>query len=135
MGTESIKVGVIGTGAIGSIHAENLMRRTIGARVIAVMDIDQDRANSVAAACDGARVYSDASELIADPDVDAVLIASTDASHAEFTLGCIEAGKPALCEKPLATTAADAERVVRAELAGWAAPGAGRLHARVRSCA
>lgn len=117
MTSETINVGVIGAGAIGSLHAENLMRRTIGATVVAVMDIKEAAANAVAAACDGARAYDDAGDLIADPDVDAVLIASTDRSHADFTLGCIEAGKPVLCEKPLATTAADAERIVNAELA------------------
>lgn len=117
MASDTINVGMIGTGAIGSLHAENLMRRTIGATVSAVMDIDRERAAAVATACDGARVYHDGGDLIADPDVDAVLIASTDVTHADFTIGCIEAGKPALCEKPLATTVADAERVLRAELA------------------
>lgn len=117
MGSETINVGVIGTGAIGGVHAENLMRRTIGAKVVALMDIDRERAEAVAAACDGARVFHEASDLIADPDVDAVLVASTDASHADITIACIEAGKPVLCEKPLATTVADAERVLRAELA------------------
>lgn len=117
MGSETIRVGVIGTGRIGGVHAENLMRRTIGARVVALMDIDQERAAEVAAACDGARVFSEASDLIAHPDVDAVLVASTDATHADITIACIEAGKPVLCEKPLATTLADAERVLRAELA------------------
>ena len=67
------------------------------------MDIDQERANAVAAACDGARVHADAGDLIADPAVDAILIASTDRTHAEFAIACIEAGKPVLCEKPLAT--------------------------------
>ena len=117
MSEETINVGVIGTGTIGSVHADNLMRRVIGATVTAVMDIDHERANAVAAACDGARAYADASDLIADPDVDAVLIATTDITHADFTISCLEAGKPVLCEKPLATTVADAERVLRAELA------------------
>ena len=49
--------------------------------------------------------------------MDAVLIASPDTTHADLTIACIEAGKPVLCEKPLATAVADAERVVRAELA------------------
>jgi len=117
LGRETIRVGVIGTGAIGGVHADNLMRRTPGATVVAVMDIDRARANAVAAACDGTRVFSDAGELIADPEVDAVLIASTDATHADITIACIEADKPVLCEKPLATSVADAERVVNAELA------------------
>ena len=116
MASETIRVGVIGTGAIGSLHADNLMRRTIGATVTAVMDINRERAHAVAAAYDGARVCADAGELIADPNVDAVLIASTDRTHADFAIACIKAGKPVLCEKPLATTVADAERVLRAEL-------------------
>ncbi len=116
MGRETINVGLIGTGAIGTLHAENLMRHTIGAQVVAVMDIDQERAHAVAAACDGARVYAAAGALIADPAVDAVLIASTDHTHADFAIACIEADKPVLCEKPLATTVADAERVLHAEL-------------------
>ena len=111
-----VGVGVIGAGMIGGVHAENLARRTIGARVAAVTDIDRGRAESVAAAC-GARVALDAGELIADPAVDAVLIASPDHTHADLTIACLEAGKPVLCEKPLATTVADAERVLRAEMA------------------
>lgn len=117
MGEEIAGVGIIGAGAIGRVHADNLARRTVGARVVAVMDVDAERAETVAAASGAGRVYADAAALIDDPEVDAVLIASPDATHAEFTLACIGAGKPVLCEKPLATTAADAERVLRAEVA------------------
>ncbi len=113
---DSVGVGVIGTGMIGSLHTRNLAQRTHGAQVVGVMDIDSARARSLAAEI-GATAYTDASELIADAAVDALLIASPDAAHAEQTLACIEAGKPVLCEKPLATTAADAERVLQAELA------------------
>ena len=117
MGEETVGVGIIGAGAIGRVHAENLARRTIGARVAAVMDVDAERAADVAAATGAKRVYADAIALIDDPEVDAVLIASPDATHAEYTLACISAGKPVLCEKPLATTAADALRVLQAEMA------------------
>lgn len=116
MTSRSLGVGVIGGGMIGSLHAENLARRTVGARVAAVMDIERERAQRVAAACD-ARACVDAADLIADPAVDAVLIASPDATHADLTVACIQAGKPTLCEKPLATSAADAERILRAEMA------------------
>ena len=118
MSKQTVRVGVIGTGAIGSLHARNLAHRTRGAKVVAVMDIDRERVEDVAAECGGARAYTDASALIADADVDAVLIASPDATHARLTIACIEAGKPTLCEKPLATTLADAERVLHTEIAG-----------------
>lgn len=116
MSADSLQVGVIGTGAIGSLHAHNLALRTIGARVAAVMDIDRERADVVALAC-GARAVTEAAALIADPEVDAILIASPDDSHAELSLAAIAAGKPVLCEKPLATSLEDAERIVKAELA------------------
>lgn len=116
MKKELLQVGVIGAGMIGSLHARNISRLTPGAAVSAVMDVDQARAQSVAADC-GAIVHTDAAALIADAAVDAVLIASPDAFHAEQAIACIEAGKPVLCEKPMATTAVDGERVLRAELA------------------
>ena len=115
MKTDSIGVGLIGTGMIGTVHAGNLARRAIGAHVAAVMDIDQARAEAAAAEL-GAKACASAADLIANPSVDAVLIASPDAAHADQTIACIEAGKPVLCEKPLATTVADGERVLRAEL-------------------
>ena len=117
MGNENVRVGIIGTGDIGRVHARNLAIRTIGARLAAVMDVDAQRAQSVAAEYGAAQEYSDAFDLINDPAVHAVLVASPDATHAEFTLACIEAGKSVLCEKPLATTRADAERVIQAEMA------------------
>ena len=115
MKNDLIQVGVIGAGMIGSVHAGNLARRTIGAKVVAVMDIDQARAEAVAADC-GAIAYTDASALIADPAVDAVLIASPDFAHADQAMACIAAAKPALCEKPMASTVVDAERVLLAEV-------------------
>jgi len=116
MKNELLQVGVIGTGMIGALHARNISRETAGAAVAAVMDIDEARARTVAADC-GARAYTDAAALIAEPAVNAVLIASPDAFHAEQTIACIDAGKPVLCEKPMATTVVDGERVLRAELA------------------
>ena len=116
MSNEIAKVGVIGTGMIGSLHAGILTRQTSGSRVVAVMDIDQDRAAAVAADCGGARAFTDANALINYADVDAVLIASPDAFHAQQALACIAAGKPVLCEKPMATTRLDAERILHAEM-------------------
>lgn len=113
-----VHIGVIGVGAMGRRHAVNLTRRVPNATVVAVMDADEARATAVAEECGGGRVFADARELIASPEVEAVVIASPDATHAPLTLACIDAGKPILCEKPPAVDAADARRVFQAEIAG-----------------
>jgi myo-inositol 2-dehydrogenase / D-chiro-inositol 1-dehydrogenase len=110
----TIRVGVIGTGAMGTDHARKLAASVGGATVSAVADVDRDRADAVAHEV-GARVAGNGLDLIASDDVDAVLIASTVETHLEFTLAAVEAGKPVLCEKPLAATAEEALRVVAAE--------------------
>lgn len=112
----SIGVGVIGAGIMGSDHARTLAGRTKGARLVAVSDTDAHRA-SAAAAEDSARLHLDARALIDDGDVEAVLIASPDPTHEELVLACLEAGKPVLCEKPLAPTIDGCLRVVAAETA------------------
>jgi myo-inositol 2-dehydrogenase/D-chiro-inositol 1-dehydrogenase len=79
-----------------------------------VADADPVRAAAVAGS---ARVHDDPLALVADAEVDAVIIASSDATHEAFVLACLEAGKPVLCEKPLAATAEAGLRVVEAEAA------------------
>ncbi len=58
MSNQTVRVGVIGTGAIGSLHARNLAHRTPGAQAMAAMDIHREQAEAVAAKCGGARVYT-----------------------------------------------------------------------------
>jgi len=112
----TVKVGVIGTGMIGSEHVGRLSRQVVGARVSAVFDVATERAAEVAAPA-GATAHTSWEALVADPGVDAVVIASPGELHPDQTVACIEAGKPVLCEKPLATTPAEALRVVQAEAA------------------
>jgi myo-inositol 2-dehydrogenase/D-chiro-inositol 1-dehydrogenase len=108
----SLAVGVIGTGVMGAEHARLLREETRGAHLAAVCDVDAARA---AAAAQGAQVFTDPAALIAA--VDAVVIASPDATHAALARACLAAGKPVLCEKPLATDPAEALDLVRAEAA------------------
>jgi len=115
--SQTVSVGVIGTGGMGTRHALNLHRAVGGARVAAVYDLDQDRARQVAGMCGQALVFEDPERLIDDSHVDAVVIASPDDTHAGLTLACLRAGKPVLSEKPLATTVEDAVRVLDAEVA------------------
>ena len=111
----NIAVGVIGTGGMGMRHAVNLHRFVGGATIAGVYDLDQTHARLAAAQSGAAQLFDDPIELIENPGIDAVVIASPDDTHANLTLACLKAGKPVLCEKPLATTVADAEKVLEAE--------------------
>ena len=113
----SIGIGVIGTGIMGSDHARTLAGSIKGAALAAVSDTDAERASALAAATRAGRVHADGFALVADPDVDAVLIASPDPTHEDLVLACLSAGKPVLCEKPLSPSVEGCLRVVAAETA------------------
>jgi myo-inositol 2-dehydrogenase/D-chiro-inositol 1-dehydrogenase len=106
-------VGVIGIGIMGADHAQILHRFVSGAELVLVADVDLDRAERVANLL-GCRVTSDPLALIDDAEVDAILVASHDSTHAEFVLAGANAGKPVLCEKPLAPTLAESAELIRA---------------------
>jgi myo-inositol 2-dehydrogenase / D-chiro-inositol 1-dehydrogenase len=109
-----IRVGVIGAGIMGADHVKTLQGSVSGAEVVIVADIDAARAAAATPA--GARSTTDPLQAIAESD--AVIIASHDSTHAELALACIEAGKPVLCEKPLAPTVAECEKIVEADATG-----------------
>jgi myo-inositol 2-dehydrogenase/D-chiro-inositol 1-dehydrogenase len=111
----TVNVGVIGVGMIGQDHIRRLTTVLAGARVSAVTDVDVDRAKSVAP--EGASVFETGQDLIASPDVDAIVVASWGPTHEEYVLAGIEAGKQVFCEKPLATTREACERILDAEVA------------------
>lgn len=114
----SLRIGVIGTGAIGQDHTRRINQVLSGAQVVAVNDVNRDNAaRCVADHAPAARIFDDAHALIADPGIDAVLVCSWGQTHEEYVLASIAAGKPCFCEKPLATTAAGARSVVDAEVA------------------
>lgn len=111
-----LNVGVIGTGMIGQDHIRRLSTVLAGARVAAVSDVDATVAAEVGARV-GATVFPAGVDLIASPEVDAVLVCSWGPTHEEFVLASIAAGKPVFCEKPLATTQEAGLRIVEAEVA------------------
>lgn len=111
-----LRIGVIGTGGIGRDHIRRITHVITGAKVVAVSDINKRVAKEVAQQYD-AKFYDSGEELIASPEVDAVVVTSSDQTHAKYVLACIAAGKYVLCEKPLASTAKDCLEIVKAETA------------------
>ena len=112
----TVRIGVIGTGNMGADHLRNLQRFVAGAQVTVVADSHRPTAEAVAE-WSGARVADDGHALIADSEVDAIIVASHDSTHHEYAMAAIAAGKPTLCEKPLAPTLAECEEIVAAEAA------------------
>lgn len=119
----TIGIAVIGAGMMGGDHVHRIASKIAGAHVAVVADAFGDRAQQ---AVDDIKQLSGGKDAVAstDPhaairseDVDAVIIATRDDSHEELVLECIKAGKPVMCEKPLAPTEQECRRIVDAEIA------------------
>lgn len=108
-----VRWGILGPGRIARKFAEGL-KAVDGARLVAVGSRDAARAGAFAAEFGAARAYGSYEQLAADPEVDAVYVASPHSGHCEHTLLCLNAGKAVLCEKPLAINEREARRMVEA---------------------
>lgn len=112
-----LRIGVVGTGAIGRKHIARIANKLRGGRITAVSDANLESAKQIAEAYD-ATFYADGSAMIASDDVDAVIVAAWDPAHKQYVMDAIRAGKFVFCEKPLATTAEDCREITEAEQAG-----------------
>lgn len=109
------RVAVLGVGIMGADHVTRLTSKISGARVAVVNDYLPEKAEQIAAGIPGCRVIADPLDAIADPDVDAVLLATPGPTHEKQLLACLEHRKPVLCEKPLTTDVETSLEVVRRE--------------------
>ena len=110
-------VVVVGTGFIGPVHIEALRR--IGAQVIGVCDVVQDKAKQIAADWGLPRAYFSLDEVLADPEVQVVHLCTPNRLHYGQAKAALQAGKHVLCEKPLAmNTTESAELVALADACG-----------------
>jgi len=112
---DTFRIGVIGAGIMGTDHARILHRDVPHTQIAMVADVDDQRARDLAAEFPDCAATVDPHELIASDRVDAVVIASSDPTHAEYVHACLAARKPALCEKPLAPTVGECEGIVAAD--------------------
>jgi myo-inositol 2-dehydrogenase / D-chiro-inositol 1-dehydrogenase len=115
--TATLGIGIVGAGMMGSKHARTIVDELSGADLVALADVDRESAAALADSLDVPIVYNDAEELIADSNVEAVVIASNAETHDELVLACFDADKAVFCEKPLSPTAARSRRVAEVEVA------------------
>ncbi len=107
-----IRIGLVGTGFVAHLHARALTR--IGQPIAAVAGRDRDRAMAFADEHRIDQVVGDWRTLVTTPDIDLVIVAAPTPHHAEMTIAALEAGRHVVCEKPLASTLADAQAMVAA---------------------
>lgn len=119
-GDRDLRVGLVGLGSMGRNHLR-VIGSVAGAKLVALADPDPD-ALAAATASIAAQGFDEPLALIAEADLDALVIAAPTTSHLPLTLAAIERGIAVLVEKPLAATPAEADRIVAAAAAAGAPP-------------
>lgn len=99
-----VKTGIIGTGRLGMEHAVNLAGSVSNAELVAICDMNEERAKDAAKELSVGKYYTDPAAMCADKEVEAVVIVTNTDSHVDMIRIALEAGKHVFCEKPLADT-------------------------------
>ncbi|MCD8510923.1 MAG: Gfo/Idh/MocA family oxidoreductase [Bacillus sp. (in: Bacteria)] len=110
---KQLKVGVIGCGSIAKHRHLPEYNSNNNVEIVAVCDIVEERVNAFAEQYN-AEAYTDYKKLLAHPEIDAVSVCTPNYLHAPITIAALEAGKHVLCEKPMATSWVDAEKMIEA---------------------
>lgn len=109
-----IGIGVIGLGRMGQVYAYHVARQIAEASLVAVADPRAEALEQFAASVGGVRTYADYHELLAQRDIQAVIVASPTHTHHEVVIAAAEAGKAIFCEKPTALTLAATDEMLAA---------------------
>jgi 1,5-anhydro-D-fructose reductase (1,5-anhydro-D-mannitol-forming) len=111
---ETVRWGILGCGDVTEVKSGPGFQKATGSALVAVMRRDAAKAEDYARRHHVPRWYADAEALIADPEVDAIYVATPPSSHKEYVLKAARAGKPVLVEKPMALSAAECEAMIAA---------------------
>ena len=111
-----IKWGIIGCGDVTELKSGPGFGKAEHSELVAVMRRNAEKAADYAERHKVGKWYSDASELINDPEINAIYIATPPSNHEEYTLAALKSGKPVYVEKPMTLNAASAERMAKAEM-------------------
>lgn len=109
-----VRWGIVGCGAVTEVKSGPAFSKVADSSLVAVMRRDADKARDYARRHGVPRWYDDAAALLADPEVDAVYVATPPSSHREIASMAIAAGKPVYVEKPMAIDHAECEAIIQA---------------------
>jgi len=110
---KKIRVGLVGLGFSGSIHADAYAAIKDKADLVAVCDINKEKAETIAS-CYGAKAYIDFEEMLENERLDAVDLCVPHHLHSKYVIAAAKAGKHIIVEKPIATTVEDTEKMIEA---------------------
>jgi UDP-N-acetylglucosamine 3-dehydrogenase len=110
--TPEVRIGILGSGWMGSVHAE-CYPRIKGAKVVGIFSRNRERAEAAAKICD-AEVVGDVSALLDGPNIDAIDVCLPTSIHADFVVAALQHGKHVFCETPFALTLTEAEAMLKA---------------------
>ena len=99
--SKKLKIGIIGAGRIGKLHANNLVNRVPDAELVAVSDVYAPAAKELAEKLNIPKWYDDYRKILEDRDIDAVFICSSTDTHSPISIEAARAGKHIFCEKPI----------------------------------
>jgi predicted dehydrogenase len=108
-----VRFGIIGTGGMANAHA-HILAKLPEAQLHAACDLDQGRLGSYAEKYGIPATWTDPQAMLQEADIEAVIVAAPDKAHAPLSIAALEAGKHVFCEKPLATSHAEAQSMVEA---------------------
>src|SRR5262245_7897350 len=110
----TIRVGLIGAGRMGQVFAEQIAYRINAADLIAIADVSAEQAQAVAKRLGEEKSHAHPHDLLAQNDIDAVVIVTPTGTHVEMVKAAASAGKHIFCEKPLALTVAGCDEALAA---------------------
>ena len=111
---KQLNIGIIGAGRIGKVHMQSITYNVPGAKVLGITDVFKDGLQELADKYGIEKVYEDYKEMLADKDIDAVLVCSSTDTHADISIEAAEAGKHVFCEKPVDLTPEKVKAVIAA---------------------
>ena len=111
---KQLNIGIIGAGRIGKVHMQSITYNVPSARVLGITDVFKDGLQELADKYGIEKVYEDYKEMLADKDIDAVLVCSSTDTHADISIEAAKAGKHVFCEKPVDLTPEKVKAVIEA---------------------